>query len=98
MLAHVAHRSRENVVGQIEQLPAGERTELIRVLKQLAALDERLADLHLLLPAVEVRFYLLDGQRSGVSYPPRQLLEIVADEVAPSHRSRCLPMQDDLPD
>ena len=51
---------------------------LIRILRQLSAVDQQLADLHVFLPVVDVRFYGLgEDMLQSASLSPDKLLELI---------------------
>ena len=67
---------------QLAGLAEQERHRLITILALLIGADEALADLHLCLPSVEVKFHLLDASGAAkVALPPRELLRMVQETL-----------------
>lgn len=72
--------SDSQILRRCRQIPAGERAELIRILRQLSDADGRLAGLHLFLPVVEVRFYGLGKDNlQSESLNPQDLLSLLLE-------------------
>ena len=66
---------------RFQRMPQPERTQFIDILRQLASLDQQLADLHLFLPVIDVRFYGLGKDMlDSASLTADTLLELIQTE------------------
>ncbi len=71
---------------QYFRLPLAEQRKFRKIIRQAAALDRQLAELHLQFPMLEVRHYCLEID-SAESIPPAQLLRWIASWHAARRRS-----------
>ncbi len=71
---------------QVKSLPTDEKEQFIDLLRQLVEIDNSLADLHLCLPVVELRFYLLDARQApSAAFSARELKEwLTGDNGVPN--------------
>ena len=82
-------QSHPEIRWRFERMPSTEKKKLISILRGLSQLDQEIADLHVFLPVVEVRFYGLgDDMLQATSMSPDTLLALLCDHNHPQMQRR----------